>query len=275
MKAVFSFWNTTGTILENATNWTNPKFHLYSWVLSVHQAAKHFQEVELVTDSISLEVFEKLKLPFTRIRTDLDEIEQYPKSFWSLGKVKAYQIQNRPFIHIDNDFIMYRKPSDNFLSSPIGFQCRETDDWFEDYYRGQFNHLNDKGVHLPSSWGLCDEAYNFGIYSCNDMSYNEEYCKEAFELVDSNAQLMLDTGHAGLYSVLFEQYMGAAVSYRLKTSAAFLSEYCNYEEIEQQGLIHIWGEKNNINWFKNIEKIVYNQYANHYNIINAMFNSYS
>jgi hypothetical protein len=270
MKAVFSFWNTSGNALVQATNWANPKFHLYSWTLAVNQAAKFFDEVELVTDSASLPIFKELDLPFTSIRTDLDELEKYPKSFWSLGKIKAYQIQDKPFVHIDNDFIMFLKPSEEFLNAPIGFQNTEEGDWFEGYYRGQYNNLTENGKGLPESWGLVDEAFNFGIYSCNDMNYNKKYCEEAFQLVDNNIDVMVNTGHAGLYCVLFEQYLGATTAKLLNIEPYFLSKYCVHDEIEKQGLIHIWGAKNDNEFYNNIERIVHNEYPDKYSIINKL-----
>lgn len=268
MKAVFSFWNTSGNALIKATNWANPKFHLYSWTLAVNQAAKFFSEVELITDSESLPIFKELNLPFTSIRTDLDELNKYPKSFWSLGKIKAYQLQEKPFVHIDNDFIMFMKPSEQFLNAQIGFQNTEDGDWFENSYRGQFTNLSDNGKGLPESWGLVNEAFNFGIYSCNNMAYNKKYCEEAFQLVDNNKDLILSTGHPGLYCVIFEQYIGATTAKLLNIEPSFLSKECNHSDIERQGLIHIWGAKHDNTWYNNIEKIVKNEYPKQFDIIN-------
>jgi hypothetical protein len=268
MKAVFSFWNTSGNALIKATNWANPKFQLYSWVLAVNQAARFFDEVELITDSESVPIFEKLGLPFTSIRTDLDELKNYPKSFWALGKIKAYQVQDKPFVHIDNDFIMFLKPPTWFLESRIGFQNTEDGNWFEGAYRGQFNNLNENGKGLPESWGLVNEAFNFGIYSCNDMEYNRKYCEEAFQLVNNNTELILETGHPGLYCVLFEQYIGATTAKLLNLEPTFLSKECNHKDIEKLGLIHIWGAKQDNTWYENIEKIVRNEHPKQFDIIN-------
>ena len=270
MKAVFSFWNTSGNALIEATNWINPKFQLYSWTLAVTQAAKFFDEVELVTDSSSLEIFKKLDLPFTSIRTDLDELDRYPKSFWALGKIKAYQIQDKPFVHIDNDFICFQKPSEEFLNSELGFQNLENNDWFELGYRGQVSNLSLNGVGLPQSWGNCEEAFNFGIYVCNNLDYNQRYCEESFQLVNNNKELIQNSGHPGLYCVIFEQYIGATVAKDMNIKPFFLSENCDHNEIERQGLIHIWGAKKDLNWFNNLEKIVRNEYPDKYEIINNL-----
>jgi hypothetical protein len=270
MKAVFSFWNTTGNALAKATNWASPKFHLYSWVLAVHQAKKHHKEVELVTDTVSLDMFKKLQLPFTTIRTDLDELIHYPKSLWSLGKLKAYQIQTEPFVHIDNDFILFKPLPNWFSGKPIGFQNKEDGNWFKSQYQRQCEHLSENGTNLPESWGANNWAYNCGVYSCNDLQYNQRYCKEAFQLVDNNIELIQKTGCAGLYCIIFEQYIASTVSQKMEIEPAFLADPFSPAEIEKLGLVHIWGAKNNKKWFQNIEKIVKMEYPKHFNIINTL-----
>lgn len=270
MKAVFSFWNTTGNALVKATNWADPKFQLYSWVLAVHQAKKYHEEVELVTDTVSLDMFKKLELPFTTIRTDLDELVNYPKSLWSLGKLKAYQIQTQPFVHIDNDFILYEPLPGWFTDKPIGFQNKEDGGWFEDAYRKQCNHLSKNGKNLPESWGANDYAYNCGVYSCNDLEYNKRYCIEAFQLVNNNIELIEATGSANLYCIIFEQYIASTVSQKMEIEPVYLAEPYSPEEVEKLGLIHIWGAKNNEKWFRNIEKIVKKEHPKHFDIINSL-----
>lgn len=267
-KAVFSFWNTSGDALVKATNWANPKFQLYSWTLAVNNAARFFSEVELVTDSDSLPIFEKLNLPFTNIKTDLDSLSHYPKSLWALGKIKAYSIQHKPFIHLDNDFICFSKPGDYILNSEIGFQNLENGAWFDRQYRKHFENINEKGKTLPPSWNNREEAFNFGIYVCNNLNYNNRYCKESFQLVDNNMDIIISSGHPGLYCVLFEQYIGATVAKAMGIKPKFLSKYCINSEIEKQGLIHIWGSKRDLKWFNNLEKIVKTEYPKQFDIIN-------
>ena len=58
MKAVFSYWSTTENSLINATNWINPKYQLYSWVIAINQARKWYDKVEIVTDSLALPLFQ-------------------------------------------------------------------------------------------------------------------------------------------------------------------------------------------------------------------------
>lgn len=93
----------------------------------MHYASKHFDEVELVTDSVSWIEIEKLRLPFTSVKTTLDNIPDTFKGFWALGKLYAYAVQDKPFIHIDNDVILWEKLPDWALNAPLLVQQEETD----------------------------------------------------------------------------------------------------------------------------------------------------
>lgn len=271
MKAVFSFWDTTNNLLINATNWLNPKFHLYSWVLSVTQAAKFFEEVELVTTSDMKVFFENLNLPFTNIRTDLDELSEMPKSFWSLGKIKAYEIQDKPFIHIDADVILYKNLPKEILNSELAFQNLEPADWFERCYEHNWNLINEKGL-VTKNWNNIKEAYCMGFYVCNNMDYNKEYCKQVMDLALNNKDLMIKSGsnYENTFCLLFEQYIAQTVATQMNIKPSFLLPHENLNLAVMLGYVHIWGGKHSQDWFKNIEDIVLTQYPKHYKLINNL-----
>lgn len=268
-KAVFSYWGTSGNMLKSATNWGSPKFHLYSCVLATHKAKEWFSEVELVTDSESAKIFEKLELPITSMNTCLDELSGFSKELWALGKIKAYEIQQKPFVHIDSDAILYLDLPIQFKKAGIFAQNKEDAGWFDHSYRGQYNHLTKNGK-LPESWGSCEYAVCMGIYGVNDMEYNRQYTKEAFDLVINNHDLIVETGCAGLYCVVFEQYMASAVAERMGKEITYMSDPYDANYLERLGYIHIWGEKKNPKWMANAEKIVKREYPKHYELVNQL-----
>lgn len=270
MKAVYSFFDTTGEPLQSARHWLNPEFFLYSWVVSTHQAAAKFSKVELVTDSKSKILFENLELPFTTIRTDLDEILDYNKEFWALGKIKAYQIQDEPFIHIDNDVIIFNELPRELLNAKILFQNKEANDWFNYCYQPQVAYLDKVNYSLPKSWKKADYAVNCGIYLCNELEFNKEYCKQAFQLVDNNYYKILHSEAPYLYSVIFEQFMAANIAEEMKIEPLFLSENNIEDEYSKYKYVHIWGEKRNKHWFESIKNIVKRDYPYHFELINNL-----
>ena len=264
MKAVFSFLNTTGNPLIEARNFMNPKLFLYSWVLSTHLAKQQFGDVEIVTDSDSSKLFEKLKLP-VKIKTNLNLLKDIVNpELWALGKIKAYEIQEEPFIHIDNDVFLFGKLPDNIHNVDAFFQQKE--DLYPHVYQEYINTLNEKNNGLVESWGLENFAFNTAIYACNNLDYNKEYCRQAFELVYKNEKRILQTG-GGNYCVIFEQYLASCVAKQLNIKTDTLLE--NYDNSKVQ-YVHVWGEKRNIEWFNNIETIIKRDYSNHYEIINEL-----
>lgn len=287
MKAVFSYWSTTDNSLISATNWLNPKYQLYSWVIAVHQAKKWFKKVEIVTDSKALPIFQKLQLPYTGIDTNLDELIDYDKKFWALGKIKAYQIQNEPFVHIDNDVLLLGNALDGFLDKPLVCQNIEDGQVFKDFYEPMVNLLEENKVNVYDTegamqfWRLTEKSPCMAIYLCNDLEFNKAYCRTAFKFVNDNLELLSmaernqltakekDTGREVplCYSVIFEQYLAGQVAKQTGKKFTPMCEEDKFADLEKLGYVHIWGAKKNEQWFENIEKIVKRDYPLQYEII--------
>lgn len=271
MKAVYSFWNTTGNPLVTALHWLNPKFQLYSIVLSVHYAKKWYDQVQLVTDSDSVAIFQQLNLPFTAVSTALDEINDYDRKFWALGKIKAYSMQTEPFIHIDNDAILFKPLNLEIQEKPIFVQNFErfSDIKIRDNYKHQIEFLLQKGI--VKSWFATEPyAVNMGIYGCNDMVFNQKYCQEVFEFMDDNADLILRTGTAHKYSIIFEQYLLAGLAKNENVVISALSEPYSPEELGASGYTHILSSKGDHNLFLLLEKRVREEFPEHYRIISNL-----
>lgn len=271
MKAVYSFWNTTGNPLVTALHWLNPKFQLYSIVLSVHYAKKWYDQVQLVTDSESVGIFNQLQLPFTEVSTALDQINSYDKKFWALGKIKAYQMQNEPFIHIDNDCILFKPLNAEIQQKPIFVQNFErfTNKVVHDNYKEQIEFLLQKGI--VSSWFATENySVNMGIYGCNDVAFNQRYCQKVFEFLDNNQDLILRTGTANKYSIIFEQFLLAGYAKNQEVEISALSEPYNPEELGASGYTHILSSKGDFNLFQVVEKRVKDEFPEHYKIISNL-----
>jgi hypothetical protein len=281
MKAVFSFWSTTEDSLVNARNWFDPKYQLYSWVLAINQARKWYDKVEIVTDSLALPIFEKLKLPYTEITTVLDELIDYDKASWALGKIKAYQIQNEPFVHIDNDVFLLQDLLKPFENERIVCQNIENGDQFKNYYEPMLFSLEENGVNildkngLPQYWRLTEDSPCMAVYLCNDLRFNEEYCRAVFNFVDVNKEILARLERTITvplcYSVIFEQYLAGQIAEQLKVPITALGEYGKLHELEDRGYVHLWGAKRNEEWFSNVEKIIKRDYPEQFRIIQSFY----
>lgn len=83
-----------------------PKISAYTCMLSVLQSRKFYDKVELYTNEQQGKFFKRLGIPFTRIDTEVlkDEYANCP----SIPKIKTYEAQTEPFIHLDLDTILFR-----------------------------------------------------------------------------------------------------------------------------------------------------------------------
>ena len=85
---------------------TVPKILAYCCMLSVLQARKFYDKVELYTNESQAKFFKRLGIPFTRIDTEV--LKDEPANCPSIPKIKTYAAQTEPFIHLDLDTILFR-----------------------------------------------------------------------------------------------------------------------------------------------------------------------
>lgn len=269
-KAVFSYFPTTNDLSLEAKHWYNPRFHLYSWVLSVNMSRKWFKEIELITDSISAKMFvDELKLPFDSVKTIFDDFK-VDKEFWALGKIKAYQVQDKPFIHVDNDCILFNPLYESVLKSQIITQNPEDGAWFTSAYGGLVEWFDKYAEFKPKSWNKSDYAPCMGVYGTNNMEFNQEYCKQVFEMIEKNPKFWSKITNKGSYCIVFEQHMLANVSEDLKIPISYLSNPFDYAVLEKIGYTHIWGGKKEKIWFDKISNLCKVYFPKQYNIINEL-----
>lgn len=269
-KAVFSYFPTTNDLSLEAKHWYNPRFHLYSWVMAVNMSRKWFEEVELITDSESAKLFvDTLKLPFTSVKTIFDDFK-YDKELWALGKIKAYEVQDKPFIHVDNDCILFNPLYDNMLGSKILTQNPEDGAWFTSAYQDLADYFEENAEFLPLSWKKSNYAACMGVYGVNDMDFNKEYCKQVFEMIDNNPKFWSSITNKGSYCIIFEQHMLANVAEDMKIPITYLSNPFDYKELEKIGYTHIWGGKKEQMWYDKIKDMIKSYYPKEYKLINEI-----
>lgn len=244
MKAVYSLWSKPcGDLRHAATNWLSPQMHLNSWIISVNKSLELFDKVELVTDDQGYSILvEQLKLPFTKVSLGLNSLDNYDKDFWALGKIKAYQEQNEPFIHLDDDAILMKHLPNWYYESPIFAQNPEGDEWFTSAYGGEIDHINANFSYKPISWGYANYAPCMGIFGGSDIDLIQFYCDEVFKFMDNGQWETIS--NKGSYCIIFEQYLAACcVEYQRKQFTWLTYPSIDKQQMEDMGYIHIWGAK--------------------------------
>jgi len=234
MKIVQSLWSKPGRIRKkadyasfNKCGWPDRKYFYYSWALSCLQFRKYYEEVELVTDKEGYELLiDKMQLPYTNVRVVLDDLKDYHPDLWALGKIYAYQIQEKPFIHADADIIIWDKFSQDFEDSSLLCQSKEEGDSFNRYYSSIFRPIVKCFSFYP---GVLDrsialnkaiKAVSMGIVGGHHLDFFAAYTRMAFEMVDRNVAHLPRIDIAG-FNLIFEQFLFCALVEEKKESMNF------------------------------------------------------
>jgi hypothetical protein len=181
-RAIYSLW--TKPMNDEFTGFNTEQSLMECFSLSVNYSKKWFKEVHLITDLKGKELVEDYNLSFDHINTDLEEVlNDVDKKNWAIGKLYSMKIQDKPFLHIDNDVILFKKLPDEMLKKEILFQCSEKEVY--PYYRDllDFDEINFKDK--PSWYNTKKvEAYNCGIVGMNRLDLLEEWWESALSHIE-------------------------------------------------------------------------------------------
>jgi hypothetical protein len=238
MKIVQSFWTkpslkqgNLNTSDRNRGGWTDKKYNYMSWALSCLQFRKNYEEVELVTDEWGSNLLiDKLGLPYTSVKVVLDELNDYHPDLWALGKIYAYSIQDRPFIHADGDIFVYEGLGHQIEKAALTAQNIE--DGFS-YYEEILKRIDASFEYIPDVLNRFRAknnrvvAVNAGIIGGTDVDFMKEYSKCALDFVDKNLG-KLDHINIGMFNTVFEQFLFYAMAEDQGKEISFLLTDVNH-----------------------------------------------
>ncbi len=215
MKIIHSFWTKPFVsdkkyFHSNTGGWLSRKHFYMSWALSCLQLKTFYDEVELVTDVLGKKILVDLMgLPYSKVTLELEEINNYPTELWALGKIKAYQIQKEPFIHIDADAFIWKRFSQTIESAPLISQSIEIDIPF---YKETYDKLKESFTFIPDSI-LKDrainrefKAINAGVLGANDLEFIRIYTANCFKFIEQNSS-HFDKISLHSFNMIYEQYL--------------------------------------------------------------------
>jgi Family of unknown function (DUF6734) len=225
VRAVWSFWSKPfyeGT----GWSWREPVHHLLAWGLSLRLARSHYPETVLITDSPGKALLvDGLGLPFTQVSTELDRLRNEHSGWWALGKLVAYSLQDRPFVHLDTDVFLWRPLPDRVISAPVLAQYPEhyhrADQWcgpriIEDAFARH-------SLSLPAEWewSRSHQARRFreancGILGGQSAAFIQHYAQQALDLVLNprhSAAWASIPGRAGLNTIVEQFFLLACLDF--------------------------------------------------------------
>lgn len=286
MKIVQSFWSGNNHDLTNSFGWYSYKHHWISWILSCHQLVKYHDKVELYTDSFGYDILiKKLKLPYTKVHVVLDDLNHYPSELWAIGKIKAFQLQNEPFIHVDGDVFVWESLTEKFKKSNLVTQNLEIT---TSYYRERWDLIHPQLSYIPSEMLPYHEnksnlACNMGIIGGNNMAFFKEYTQKSFDFVDKNSSINLNIVDGINFNVFFEQVLFYELAKKHNQSIDYFfneisidNDYKGlgeFEDVPKKSYLHLIGlYKQNPFVCKNMESYTMRFYPECYTLLTKLIN---
>lgn len=225
MKIVQSLWSKPGQVANvrrtsdaNRCGWLGKKYNYLSWALSCLQFKRYYDEVELITDKAGYDLLiHKLELPYTSTRVVLDDLNHYHPDLWAIGKIYAYSIQEKPFIHADGDVYVWQKFDDDLEHAALLCQNKEEGYMYNNMYSRVFLLVAQYFEYFPEALNKSIDkhgairAINAGIIGGHNIKFFKEYCKKAFEFVDKNLD-NLQKIPISSFNTVFEQFLFRALS---------------------------------------------------------------
>jgi hypothetical protein len=288
-RVVWSFW-TKPYEWQFRSRWVSDKQHLLAWILSVETARRHYPDTSLYTDDEGAAMLvDGLGLRFRHVSLALNALADRDPRWWCLGKAYTYRLQRAPFIHLDNDVILWKPLPPVMERAAVIAQNPE---YFSDgvfHYRPEAVDWVIKGIHdgwLPREWewyrafGQDQRGECCGILGGANVAFIRHYAAQVIKLVEDprNAAAWTLFDKELNRNVHVEQYLlSACVEYhrsrahspfhRVETAYVFPSSHAAYDPdlAERAGYTHLMGNiKLNPKLNDRLEARVKRDYPGHY-----------
>jgi len=280
-KAVWSLW--AKPILEQpATRWRNAYYFFLGWVLSVTVSRAHFLKVELCTDYLGAYLLcDVLGLEFDEVSIFPDTLDGVDEGWWAAGKLMAYSMQNEPFVHLDQDVILWKPIPRQLERLDVIGQSPELfrkSDRATCYKIAEFEQaVALQGSKLPKEWHEYSQSGNYyleavccAVFGGCNVAFIQRYAQRALVMIGESGRdsFWKNWGYDDP-NVLTEQfYLGACIA-SAKKHRSFGDEFRSgylFENpadpyfgsiAEKAGYTHLIGNsKVNLTILENVEKCV-------------------
>ena len=223
----------------------------------VKQIKSIYGEVHLITDLKGLEYFNDIG--FTSIDLHLESIPKDNISFWNYGKINSINYlakRKEHFIHLDYDFIIFKKMPNYIESAEVVFQSLEKTN--NNFYGKEYFVENCKNKYLAEKTDYTEKntAYNCGIMGGANYYFFEKYTESSMKAINDleNKDFWLKLQDSCAYKIelnatkcmLAEQYYAALHCDEMNITPKFFWETYDYNPrdiiyFEDKKAIHFGG----------------------------------
>ena len=293
MKIVHSYWSKPGLTAsvtdKNFGGWSEKKYFYYSWAFSCLKFREYYDDVELVTDKNGYRIFiELFQLPYTSVKVELDQLNDYHEKLWAIGKLYAYSIQEKPFLHVDGDVFIWEKIPSALENAALVAQHAEHN---LPHYKDAFLDLKKYYKYIPEiilkdyTENRAIQASNAGVIGGNDLSFFKDFTKQAFDFIHANMSVLEhDNIYGGRFAILYEQYLFACLARKKKINVSYLFQNGtpNYDQLSYLGnkygkskFTHIIDTRKRLNSYCfELESMFRNEYPEYYRRIQNLLKKY-
>lgn len=219
-----TFWLTK----DLTCGWLSIEFHLMGWALSFHSIQKHHSTPQLLSNEQGAELLVgQLSLPYAGVSLVLDGFELEEFSEYSLlRKIRAYALQNEPFVHIDGDAFLFAPLPQTLLTASLFAQNYEYNHtYYETIYgsiKQYFRYIPD-WIH-PNHKGYIAAA-NTGLVGGTDTAFYKNLQNEITYFLEQNrAFLHLATPNID-FSIFLEQVFFQSLADQKDKKIQYLLDY--------------------------------------------------
>lgn len=263
-KAVYTFWDDKSSKVNLGFN--NSYEMAMCVALSVELTLLQFKEVELVTNSYGKELLvDRYKIPFTSVRVELDHFDGVlDPDLWAYAKIYSYSLQNKPFIHIDNDVFLFDHISKELLAKDLIFQNKESVSQHDSYLEHCESLKSCGSINLmmltdPKSIGF---ACNCGIIGINELSIVQKWKEIVDEYLFSKRNKKYWDSITDKHSKnhVLEQFFISVLVKKRNLDIGFLLDSDDIFEVLKQAettfkMVHLWGStKRQSNYINRIKR---------------------
>jgi hypothetical protein len=164
---------------------------LLAWGISLRAARQHYPDTVLITDQYGKKLLiDQLGLPFTHVSIELDRLRDADSEWWALGKLIAYSMQDRSFVHLDTDVFLWKPLPEALTAAPVFAQCPE---YIPRHHRRSCeieDSFSASNIRLPVEWQWAasrDDAFireeNCGILGGANTGFIRYYAQTAIDLI--------------------------------------------------------------------------------------------
>ena len=165
-KIIYSLWTKPLKVNGGSMGFNSLDDFFQTFIFSVNVAKQHSNNIHFYTDDYGIKLLKPFKkyFPFTQVHNILNEMDWLPLQWWAFPKLYVYSLQKEPFMHLDNDAILWEKIPNNIKDKhDIVCQSFEPYSWFRQY-ENTIKFYQDILPQDFSNFEKYNQALNAGIY---------------------------------------------------------------------------------------------------------------